>query len=284
MEKVVDELQKFNLSKIEATVYLTLVRYSGLNGSQISKLLNANRGSVYSALNSLYDKGAVYLMPGEKKVYKAKKPEIFIENLKNKYIEDYKNSAEVLKDEFSKFESVKTQEQEYWNIKGQNNFILKAKELLFSAQEEIYINTNYNLRAFSEEFKELNSRGVKIIMFSPEKIETEFKFIELYSLGQEPDVINKKMMLVVDDSVALIMSGKATGEFIGTFTSNKYLVEIVSEHIHYDIYMLKIGQKFGSSLFKDIKLKTHHEENFINKIIDGVKNAEKNKKKLKLKK
>lgn len=65
------------------------------------------------------------------------------------------------------------------------------------------------------------------------------------------------MMLVVDFKKTLIAGREDHVEFLGTFTDNKLLASIVSEHIHNDIYILKLNKKYGQYLIdENMKLGT----------------------------
>ena len=72
---------------------------------------------------------------------------------------------------------------------------------------------------------------------------------------------NTRMMLVVDFKKTLIASSEDNGQFLGTFTDNKLLASIVAEHIHHDIYLLKLKREYGKDLVdENIKLRTLLEE------------------------
>lgn len=270
MQNLITKLEKLDFSKIEASVYISLLQHSEMNGSQISKMLNLSRSAVYSALNSLYEKGAVVLLPGGVNIYKAESPDNLIEAMKEKFVKN----AEMAKKELSEL-STQNIGDEYWNIKGHDNFVLKVKEFLLEAKEEIYLNTNYELETFKKEFDELEKRGVRIILYSLEGHNLTNENIEFYynsSLGDIKNPIYKRMMMVVDYKKALIASGKIGGEFIGTFTENELLVNIISEHIHNDIYMLKFFQRNPQVKFDDEEmLGTKMERKFEEKIRSACK-------------
>ncbi|MGM0508845.1 MAG: TrmB family transcriptional regulator [Fusobacteriota bacterium] len=265
MDNIVNEMQKFNFSKTEALVYTTLIKYSSLNGSQIAKLLKVSRASVYSALDNLYKRGVVFLLPDDSSsnMYRAKSPKVLFKKLKKEYAE----SADKLEKEFSKFGDVMPQEQ-YWNIKGYNNFVLKVKELLFMAEEEVYISlTNIELQQFKEEIKELQKRGVRIIVFTKDKLDVDNEFIEKFEMNIKPKDMMKKMVLVIDDKTSLIASGMIKGDFIGTFTDNPFLVEIAADYIHYKIYMIKIYKEknLDPSVFMKLDTLQERKIKFYNK-------------------
>ena len=45
----------------------------------------------------------------------------------------------------------------------------------------------------------------------------------------------------------------------GTRTNNSLLVKVVCEHIHNDIYLLLIRQKYGRSIYEEVDMKAHFE-------------------------
>lgn len=271
---ILKELQNFGFSKIEASVYLTLVRYAGLNGSQISKLLNYNRGSVYTAINSLYEKGAIFQIAGDTNVYSAEKPDVLINNLKEKYIKEYTKSAEILKNEFSQLEDTVGVEGNQWTVKGYNNFILKAKEILFSSEEEVFIETNNSLKIFKEELSYLKNRGVRVII-----ITTVDELIDGNIFVKKDNEVNEnRISIVSDNEKAIIANGNPKGDFSGTFTENSFLIDLISNQIHYEIYLISVFDKYGKDWFKEIELKSKHEERIYEKLINNISDKSKKRK------
>ena len=252
-EFIVRELEKLNFSKMEAQVYITLIKHGESNGSQVAKLLGASRSSVYAALSNLDKKGVVYPVPGETVIYRGERPEVLVEKLKNSFIK----TTDILKEKMSQLNTDK-KEKNYINIKGTHNFIEKAKELLLTARREVYINTCIDLQIFKREFAELGERGVRIVVFSYDEMNIDGLPVELYSHPLEGehevscDKEDVRLMLVVDLATTLIGSSVSRSEdIVGTFTENSLLVSIVSEHIHHDIYLLKLREKYGEELIGD---------------------------------
>ena len=150
------------------------------------------------------------------------------------------------------------------NIKGEKNVIEEVKKMLESAEKEIYLNTNYDLDLFKEELKSLKERDIRIILFSFHNLDLDGleNLVEFYHHDKkEGQNEEKRMMLVVDEEEVLIANKKINGELIGTLTKNNLLVSIVSEHIHHDIYLLKLKEKYGEDLVdEEIKLNSHFEK------------------------
>ncbi len=257
MEDLLQALCKLDFTKTEADIYITLVKHKQLSGYKIAKLINLSRSSVYKALDNLYQKGHIYLLPKEANEYVAKRPEILMEELKS----DYVATADILKEKLSQFDE-KPSERSFFNIEGYDNIITKTKELLLEAKTEIYMNTTIDLQLFKSEIEMIHARGVRIIVFSFSALNHENLPIELYSSAETEHVCHSsRLMLVVDYTKTLIASNMRHSDYIGTFTENHLLSSIVSEHIHHDIYLHKLKNKYEKSLLdKDILLCTLMEE------------------------
>lgn len=256
-DKLVQQLEKLNFNNIEAKVYITLVKYSQMNGSQIAKKISTSRSSVYSALNNLYSRGVVYLIPGDTNMYRAENPETLMEKLRSAFEE----TTNTLREELLHLED-ENNENTYYNLNGTENFISKARELLSSAKHEVYINTCIDLKIFKKELEALAKRAVRVIVFTYSSMDIEDLPVELYrhpieSCSEDKDSENeKRLMIVIDLKRTLICSSKGRGmELSGTFTEDTLLANIVAEHIHHDIYLLKLKENHKKELInKDILL------------------------------
>ncbi|MFW2491319.1 TrmB family transcriptional regulator [Clostridium chromiireducens] len=252
MDEIIRLLEKLNFSKTEAAVYIDLLKNSSSNGYKIAKNLNISRSSVYSTLDNLYKKGVIFLVPGDSQVYKAENPSVLMEKIKKEFNETTDSLTNKLKD----LETCKVEER-YINIVGYDNITLKIKQLLLEAKKEVYINTDINLSRFEDELSKIAERGVRIIVFSFKNQVLGDIPIEIYThadlkcQGKET-----RMMLVIDCEKTLVADrGPHREEFLGVFTDNILLASIVSEHIHNDIYILKLKELYGENLINnDIKL------------------------------
>jgi HTH-type transcriptional regulator, sugar sensing transcriptional regulator len=265
VNNVIEKLRKFNYSRMEAIIYITLLQEPGINGSKIAKILNIPRSTAYACLEGLYKKGAVYLLPGETNMYQAHDPEQLFEALKKEYSKD----ADIIKNKLSQYRQHQPIDQ-YWNIEGYDNFRTKVKQLLLTTKKEIYLNTNYDLHIFKDELELLLGKGVRIIVFSFENINSDNLELEFYynqKFIMQTANPQKKMYLVVDFNKVLIASGYKDKECVATFTKNEALVALVSEHIHHDIYAHKLEEITGKVLFNGtVSLGTLQEKCFLKRL------------------
>lgn len=254
MNDVLDLLEKLNFSRTEAAVYVNVLKNPKSSGYQIAKNLNMSRSSVYAALDNLYKKGCVFVLPGDIQIYKAENPKTLINNMKDNFI----RTTDILE---KKLDEIKNNdlEERFLNIEGYDNIIAKAKELLLTAKKEVYINTDFDIQIFKDEMSEITKRGVRVIIFSFSKLNGKGLALEIYNHCDERCYGNQtRIMLVVDCQKTLIAdSGKHREKFLGTFTENTLLASIISEHIHHDIYFLKLKKKYKKDIVvSDIMINT----------------------------
>ncbi|MGL5428305.1 MAG: hypothetical protein ACRDAS_10370, partial [Cetobacterium sp.] len=95
-----------------------------------------------------------------------------------------------------------------------------------------------------------------VVIFSFNK--TEYKTLEVETYIR--DSFNKnitdseKRLMVAIDSTAAIIGSNYEGEFCGTYSENRLLVNIVTEHIKNDIHLMKLENRFGKDINKIITL------------------------------
>jgi hypothetical protein len=76
-----------------------------------------------------------------------------------------------------------------------------------------------------------------------------------------PENTDNRLMIVVDDEMAVVAdANKGREDWKATVTNNKLMKNIVREHIHNDIYMLKIRDLYGREIYDKIHINTSLEE------------------------
>lgn len=247
MDDIILNLEKLGFSSTEAKVYVTLLKNSRLNGYQVSKILNISKSSGYSALNNLYKKNIIYLIPGESNTYYPEKPNLVFERMLKK-IED---SATAVVSQLER-ENRNNIDLNYYNVYGFNNNLEKAKELILSAKKEICLNTGIDLWEFEKEIRQAAEKGVRILVFAMHRLDVKDLPIEAYFYPNEAiGSVNTKTILSVDYEVAHVFGGYKNKENVGTFSRNENLISLVSQHIVHDIYNVKLMKKTGVAPITD---------------------------------
>lgn len=285
---IISELQKFGFSKVEAEVYMEVLNTPMSNGTQISKKIDVSRSAIYTALEKLCEKGYVYTVPTEedKKNYMAMEPMEIIAELK----EEWKNKAEFLEKEFLKIRNKKN-ETRFYQLYSEESLILKVKEIINKAENEIYIGTNIDIHLFEEELLKAIKAGIKIFIFNfgdiifdfnkkinenkeineineDKNIFENYKFenynmynLKIYNIQNKIYKNRKNKEIIIVSDIVKGFSCKETGkEFIGVYTENKYLVKILTENIHNNIYVAKMERVYGEEIFEEIFINSAFEK------------------------
>lgn len=251
--------EKIGVSKTEAAVYVELLKKPRQNGSQLSSILDIKKPSVYLALEKLNQRGFVFLEQGDSKAYIAKEPQTLIAELKDQFLQ----STDILLEELVKIEPI-IDLNIYLSIAGRQNILLKLKEMINKAEKELYINTNFKVSLFEKEIRDALDRGVRIIAFSFTDINDLALPIEFYYNKGLGDIFatEENIIMVTDNNWALFAANRDQTELNGVFSNNPFLVNILSDHIHNDIYLLQIQEKYSVDWKELNKLRTLKESAF----------------------
>ena len=236
---MIDKLQKIGFTKIEAQIYIELLKSKGLTGYQIAKNLNVSRSTVYPALDVMYKKGYIMLLQGEAQTYIAEEPDVLLKRLNEEFVDNTKN----LKTELKGIK-VDNQEEKFISVSGFDQTITKVKELLASAKEEVIMNIDGGIQYFKDDIIKLRKRGVRVIIFSFAEFDTEDLDIEFYTHRLMKRMEISRIMVVVDFKYTLVAdTNEERPNWFGVLTNNPLMTSVICEHIHHDIYILLYQQE-----------------------------------------
>ena len=252
-EQLSSYMQTLGFSDLEQKIYLTLLKNGNMSVYQLAKKIDISRSSIYNAIEHMLEKGMVELCPGETAIYQAQKYDVLLEKLKKDFLESASKVDEML----SQYESQRYRE-DFFNIKDFSTILMKVKDILKNSDREVYINTDMSLDVFKEEFGELKKKNIRVVVYSFYDI-GESSDYELYTHGRQMNGEGTRLMIVADDEITLSAGSDSEGNWQGTITGNKLFVKILSEHIHNDIYLLKLRDAYGREIYDQIHINTEYE-------------------------
>lgn len=174
---MIENLISFGLTRIEATIYLTLLSHGTMNGYEIAKETNISRSNVYSSLSSLVEKGAAYVMEGESSRFVPVEMKVFLKNT----LKDLEKKAEYLEQHAP---DKIIQETGYITIKGARHIKNKIEEMLLSTQLRLYIMADSSvILYFAKEMEKLNQEGKKIVILTDSGIFDENQFPKIHGFN-----------------------------------------------------------------------------------------------------
>ena len=245
MEKAIALLKSIHFTETEASIYVHLLKNPGLTVFQISKDLHLSRTSIYSTIDQMYEKGILLLENGSKDLYFAEDPKTLLDKLSK----IYQKNIDDLKEAMSSIDSGIHREP-YLNIVGYFNILGKIRTMLYGAEEEVYMNTDMELEQFDDCFSHLERKGVDVYIFSFRDTDYKRTNVHIFTHKYKPS-IQSRMMLVIDMHSVLVANHLTNpNDWMGTITKNDLMVNIITEHIHHDIYLLRLKNKLNQSLFE----------------------------------
>lgn len=243
---IAENLEKLNFTKLETQIYLALLGTEPLSAYQLAKKINIARTSIYNALEHMLEKGLVEMVPAHTSLYIAQEPEVILGKKQFEITSAIEEAGQQLKE----YQELKKEDSNLI-FKGFDTVIFKAKNMLKKAKHEVYINADFNLTCLSEELKILRENKVRVIVFSFYNIELGCD-VEFYSHYRDMQKEHRpsRFMMVVDQEISLMADGgSGLQEWNGTVSNNSLAIKILCEHIHNDIYLLKLRDRYGKEIY-----------------------------------
>lgn len=237
---------------------MALIGQDPMSAYQLAKKIEISRPAIYNALDHMLEKGMVEIISDRTALYIVQQPEVLF----NKMHAEMEKSIKELKAGLETYKNSRREERTV-NFCGFETAIFKAKEIMKNTEREIFMNADFDLSCFDAEFEELNQRGIRIIVFSFYDIKACQDKIEFYTHDRKIDNhhIPSRLMLVSDSDISLTADGSIPlDSWKGTVTNNILSVKILSEHIHNDIYLLKLRNKLGREMYEETNINTQFEK------------------------
>lgn len=226
--EIIERLQKFNLTRQEALLYMCLWENGNLTGYEAAKLSGISRSNVYSSLNTLVEKGGCLVSEGTALLYAVVEPEEFLENKLKELQED----KEFIIKELPPREKVKGG---YFTIQGNTHIKNKIYHMIKDCKKRLYFSGEAKIISeYREILRVKKNQGLKIVLMSNEDFSEEGTIF--YEDEPEPGQIR----LITDSQYVL------TGEIIGQgtdtclYSEQENLVSIMKDALRNRIRLLEL--------------------------------------------
>ena len=225
--KVIEGLTEFGLTKQEATIYVTLNVEGALTGYEVSKLTGISRSNTYTALASLTDKGAAYLIEGEKKLYSP----VPVLDLCSNRIRRMQKTARAICEEMPEPKDVY---QGYITIQGRKNIFDQMVNTILKAEKRIYLSMHKTVLDELEEYlNEAIRRGLKVVIITNTAV--KLTGATIYRTDKRMDEIR-----LIADSREVITGDIRETASTCLYSTKKNLVELLKESLTNEIELIRI--------------------------------------------
>lgn len=225
---LIENLTAFNLTRQETLIYIEFLSHGEMSGYEVAKETGISRSNVYSALQSLAEKGALYLIEGESTKYTPVPVKIFLKNT----ISELQKKAKVIEKEAPKQRENK---EGYITILGAKNIENKIRQMLENAKERIYFMADKEvLYCFQKEIEDLLLSEKKVVILSEFDDFSMLKGIIFHKTQTEENQIR----LIVDSS--FVLTGTISGSEHDTclYSGQQNLVNLMKEALKNKIELL----------------------------------------------
>lgn len=247
-------LQELGLTLSEAKIYLALLANSPVNGNQVSRQAGVPSAKVYENLEKLCGRGLVALLDEGK--YVPLDLEEFLQERESRVQE----VGQLLRDAVRrKIHDIHG--EILWHGRGYRALIDRAERLIHLAGNELLISAwPSELERLVPAVEQALSKGVHVavmVFATPQEVRDLFsnllahEHLNAFSHAMFPTVHarhGEQATFVADNATALLMSGAGNAEWLGVWTSNPAVVQVVANYIRHDIYINKLYGAFGQEL------------------------------------
>lgn len=161
---MIDNLSSFGLTRIEATIYITLLSHGSMTGYEIAKETGISRSNVYNSLATLVEKGAAYTMQEEASKFVPVKVETFLQNT----LKELEKKADFIIQHAPK---PVEQETGYITIKGSRHIKDKITEMLNFTDLRLYIMAESSLiLKYQSQLIALTNNEKKVVILTDKDI------------------------------------------------------------------------------------------------------------------
>jgi HTH-type transcriptional regulator, sugar sensing transcriptional regulator len=229
-----EKLKNLGFSQYEIMCYLTLAARHPINGSQLSSISGMARSRVYDVLRNMVRKGLV--MDVGNGLYVPLPPDELYKRLHGQF----EDSLDTLKEQLNGAAANAAYEF-IWMIRGYEAVITKAREMIASAQKEIYVRLFPDSGArLTSELKKAADRGVGIRYIAMGKMPADFE-VQVSHPGADHllETIGGRSFDIIADKcealVGIFEKGQEDDSPIN-WTRNRWFVIANRDSLRHDFY------------------------------------------------
>ncbi len=237
---ILAKFDRLGVSKREARVYLSLLRYEGVSGYQLSKNVGIPTSKIYAILNQLVEHGLAVPTESQPVKYFPCPPEELLGNLKKDIASAFDSLAMGLK---SIQDSRNPNEALVWNIAGYQDVIKKAKEIITASRKNIFMASwAKEVRRLKPSLNQAADRGVelRIVAYGPINFDKGKVFPHRPSDYPFRERGDRRLIVAADSHKATIANINEKSLTSGLWTENRGLVTLFRDFVIHEIYISEI--------------------------------------------
>lgn len=228
MDKLTEALMRTGLTQHEALLYQLLCTEGRLSGYEAAKLSGISRSNVYTALAGLADKGGADRIDGTVVKFVPVQPDEFCKNK----LRSYEESLEYIK---THLDIKKSPSNVYLTIRGRQNILDKAVNMLDNTSQRVYISCSGELvKSLDEALNRVVGRGLKLVVLSD--ADCKIPGARCYHSEAQTGQIG----LISDSHSVLTGELGDSDDSAALYTDNPTLVDLFKKYLKNEIELLEL--------------------------------------------
>lgn len=227
---LIEKLMLFGLTRQEAAIYLCLASNRELSGYEVSKITGISRSNVYSALASLVEEGAAYLMEGETNKYTSVEAEQFCQGKIRHLLEAKEELVQGMPQIGNICEG-------YITITSHRHIMDRVHYMLLHAKYRVYLSMPVRfLEECRADIEKLVKEQKKVVLLVNEQV--DFSGCIIYITQK-----NEPQIRLIADS-EYVLTGDMTGDSADTclYCGQKNFVNVFKESLKNEIKLIELTQ------------------------------------------
>ncbi|MBU1567598.1 MAG: hypothetical protein KJ630_18475 [Proteobacteria bacterium] len=244
-------LRDLGLGDYEARSYRALCQTSPLTAYEVAQQAGLPTSKIYQVLNRLLEKGLVLCVQEQnRKRYIPRELEEFTADCRYQM----EKTLAGLEEEGRKLMQ-ESQVSYIWNLKGYQEIIDKARQIITGARSEILTSLwQDELLHLAPALQAKHAEGVRLGLVHFGDIDPTLAVGTCFSHPIADTLFQEKggrgLTLVVDSREAMMVTVFETGDAEGAWSRNRGYVNLAEDYIKHDIYIMKIVDRFDALLIE----------------------------------
>jgi len=258
-------MQNLGFTRYEAMAYVSLLQHNPVTRYELSKNSSVPRSAIYNVITKLEDLGAVSAQSFSPETYVPLPPEKLFELLEGQF----RNKIDEAKKDLKNIESKPSLDQ-FWNILGYENMILKAKELIQKAEKNIFLSVwHREFGLLEKDLKEAIKRKIHIIIFSFTEVKMAQSRLLCYGLEEKEleKIWPHRIILITDKQEVLMGDADRMQKKKTVWTSNRALIGVALNHIIMDITLF--GNRLNQPVEDAVVQMQNGETDYLDHLLKG---------------
>ncbi len=249
VDNMITYLRELGLSDYEARTYKALCQVSPLTAYEVAQQAGLPTSKIYQVLGRLLEKGLVLCLQEQtRKRYIPQELEEFAAGCRYQM----EKTLAGLEEEGRKLMQ-ENQVSYIWNLKGYQEIVDKARQIIASAQSKILISLwQDELLNLAPALRAKCAEGVRLGLVHFGDLDPTLAVGTCFSHPIADTLFQEKggrgLTLVVDSREAMMVTVFETGEAEGAWSRNRGYVNLAEDYVKHDIYIMKIVDRFDTLL------------------------------------